>query len=89
MRKTNRGSMMRTFLVKRVMKARRAAKIRPTMVPPILTMRNEAEEGEEGEKDEDGEEEEEEGWRETGRNKSYKHKKLTKIISVKIKMNKE
>lgn len=41
--------MMRTFLVKRVMKPRRTAKTRPTRVPPILTMRKEAVEGEEEE----------------------------------------
>lgn len=34
--------MMRTFLVKRVMKPRRTAKTRPTRVPPILTMRKDA-----------------------------------------------
>lgn len=34
--------MMRTFLVKRVMKPRRTAKTRPTRVPPMLTMRKEA-----------------------------------------------
>lgn len=33
---------MRTFLVKRVVKARMPAKMRPTSVPPMLTMRNEA-----------------------------------------------
>lgn len=37
---------MRTFLVKRVMKPRRTAKTSPTRVPPMLTMRKEAEEGE-------------------------------------------
>lgn len=41
--------MMRTFLVKRVMKPRRTAKTRPTRVPPILTMRKEAAEEEEEE----------------------------------------
>lgn len=39
--------MMRTFLVKRVMKPRRTAKTRPTRVPPILTIRKEAAEEEE------------------------------------------
>lgn len=34
--------MIRTFLVKRVMKPKMTAKIRPTIVPPILTMRKEA-----------------------------------------------
>lgn len=40
--------MILTFLVKRVMKPRMTAKTRPTRVPPILTMRKEAEEEEEG-----------------------------------------
>lgn len=33
--------MMRTFFVKRVTKARITAKMSPTKVPPILTMRKE------------------------------------------------
>lgn len=40
--------MIRTFLVNRVMNPRITAKTRPTMVPPMLTMRNEAAPGEEG-----------------------------------------
>lgn len=46
--------MMRTFLVKRVMKPRRTAKTRPTRVPPILTMRKEAAEEEEEESSQEG-----------------------------------
>lgn len=48
--------MIRTFLVKRVMKPRSTAKTRPTRVPPILTMRKEAEVEEEEEVDEEEEE---------------------------------
>lgn len=49
--------MIRTFLVKRVMKPRMTANTRPTRVPPILTMRKEA--AEEKEEEEKGEEQEE------------------------------